>query len=89
MTAPNRRPPRRVRLNITVSAYYECENGTEVAINEKAVILRRPGPRGGEGTSLEIPLDEWDAIADGVKEVRAKVQDARLVLEISPIEGQK
>jgi hypothetical protein len=83
MTAPNPspKPAKRVRLNVKVSASYECENGTEVAINEKAVILHRPGPRGGEGTRLEIPLDEWDAIADGVEEVRAKVQDARLVLE--------
>lgn len=65
-----------VQLKVSVEASLKTTNGVVVAIDEKQVVLRQPGARGGSGPEIRIPLSDWDAVAEGVAAVRRAVAEA-------------
>lgn len=64
------------RLNVQVSAELRATNGTYIKIDGSQVLLSKPGPRGGDGHSVVVPLSEWDTIHDAVTEVRSALARA-------------
>lgn len=63
-------PDPTVNLHVQVQADVKLTNGVVVGINAHNVCLTVPGPRGGAGTTIDIPLNQWDIVNDGVARVR-------------------
>jgi hypothetical protein len=58
------------KLTVSVRAEVRASNGAEVSIDEREVIIRKPGPQGGAGVSVSLPVGDWDAINGAVANVR-------------------
>lgn len=58
-------------LTINVNGVLHCTNDTTVTINKRFITLTRVGPRGGSGAEIEIPIAEWNLIAESVEAIRA------------------
>lgn len=77
------------KLNVQVSAELRATNGTFIRIDQSQVLLSKPGPRGGDGHSVVVPLGEWDTINEAVTSVRTalrRADDLRRDLEEAPFE---
>lgn len=64
-----------VKLSINVSGSLRTANGTEVLVENKTVTLTQPGPQGGRrpDRTIEIPVDQWDAVNEAVQNVRRAI----------------
>lgn len=69
-------PPPAPKLHVTVRAEVRATNGVEVTIDEREVLLRKPGPQGGAGVQIAVPVSDWDAIDGAVASVRNALQKA-------------
>lgn len=69
-------------LRVTVSAELRATNGVVVDINEKYVRFTQPGPKGGSGQVISVPLTDWDSLEDAVRRVRGAITDARSALGV-------
>lgn len=67
-------------LRIDVTARVQCSNGVEVSIREESIELWRPGPKGGMGASVTIPLTEWDVVSSGVERLREAIRNAKAIV---------
>lgn len=69
------------KLSINVGASLRCTNGVDVSVDPQLVTLTMEGPRGGAGSSISIPLGDWDALAETVGLVRAAITKADAILK--------
>lgn len=68
-------------ITVSVEASIRASNGIEVTIDSRTVRLRQPGARGGNGTIIEVPLSDWDAVNAGVFEVRQAIARANTFVQ--------
>lgn len=62
--------PQGLRIDVNLSGTIVCTNGVQVTINATSVTLRQPGPNGGSGQSISIPIAEWGPINQGVTGIK-------------------
>lgn len=62
-----------VRLRIAIQADLRARNGVTVSIDERFIRFTQPGPRGGAGTTIDVRLDDWEAIDAAVKRLRTAI----------------
>lgn len=62
--------PQGLKIDVNLSGTIVCTNGVKVTINATHVTLHQPGPNGGAGQLIAIPIAEWGPINQGVTGIR-------------------
>lgn len=71
---------RKPTIHVEVSARLTATNHVLVEVSANRVILTQPGPQGGKGSTIELPLGDWDVINETVREVREAIARANSVI---------
>jgi len=67
----------KVTINVNVSASLRLSGGATVSIDANTITISRPGPQGGKGDAVTVPVNEWDAVNEAVNQVRDAIFRAK------------